>query len=49
MVRHANRYSSTEVTSLTFEEICPAWSDKLKKDLSNDTQNTMYISHSNVL
>jgi hypothetical protein len=21
---------------LTFEEICPAWSDKLKKDLSND-------------
>lgn len=36
MVRHANRYSSTEVTPLTFEEICPAWSDKLKKDLSND-------------
>ena len=36
MVRHANRYSSTELTPLTFEEICPAWSDKLKKDLSND-------------
>jgi hypothetical protein len=36
MMRHAIRYNSTKLTPLTFEEICPAWSDKLNKDLSND-------------
>jgi hypothetical protein len=30
------RHESTESDFLDFEEICPAWSDKLKKDLSND-------------
>lgn len=29
-------HSRTKLTTLTFEEICPSWSNKLKADLDKD-------------
>ena len=40
-MRQAIRHSSTQLTPLSFEEICPDWSDKLKKDLGNDDIQTL--------
>jgi hypothetical protein len=34
-------YSSTKLTLLTFEEICPTWSNKLKADLDKDDLHTL--------
>jgi hypothetical protein len=35
-MRKVVRHGSAQSDFLAFEEICPAWSDKLKKDLSKD-------------
>jgi hypothetical protein len=36
MLRPSIRHSSTKLTSLTLEEICPTWSNKLKAGLDKD-------------
>ena len=37
----AIHYSSTKLTLLTFEEICPTWSNKIKADLDKDDLHTL--------
>ena len=41
MLRPLIRQSSTKLTFLTFEEICPTWSNKLKANLDNDDLHTL--------
>ena len=41
MLRPSIRHSSTKLTSLTFEEICPTWSNNLKTDLDRDNLHTL--------
>ena len=41
MLRPSIRQSSTKLTFLTFEEICPTWSNKLKANLDNDDLHTL--------
>jgi|SoiMethySBSTD1v2_1073268.scaffolds.fasta_scaffold2170017_1 hypothetical protein len=36
MLRSSIRHCSTKLVSLSFEEICPTWSNKLKSDLNRD-------------
>ena len=41
MLRPSIRQSSTKLTFLTFEEICPTWSNKLKANVDNDDLHTL--------
>ena len=41
MLRSSIRHSSTKLTSLSFEGICPTWSNKLKADLNKDDLHTL--------
>lgn len=41
MLRPSIRHSSTKLTSLTLEEICPTWPNKLKADLDKDDLHTL--------
>jgi len=41
MMRHSIRPSTTKLAPLTFGEICPTWSSKLKVDLDKDDLHTL--------
>ena len=41
MMRHSIRPSTTKLAPLTFGEICPTWSNKLKVDLDKDDLHTL--------
>ena len=41
MLRHSTRHESSELTFLTFEEICPTWSNNLKADLHRHDLRTL--------
>ncbi len=41
MFRPTIRDTSTKLTSLTFDEICPTWSNKLGTDLGKDDLHTL--------
>ena len=41
MMRHPIRSSTTKLAPLTFREICPTWSNKLKVDLDKDDLHTL--------
>ena len=40
-MRHSIRPSTTKLAPLTFGEICPTWSNKLKVDLDKDDLHTL--------
>lgn len=41
MLRPSFRHSSSKLASLTFEQICPTWSNKLEADLDKDDLHTL--------
>ena len=41
MMRQPIRHGNSRLTPLTFEEICPTWSNRLKDDLDKDDLHTL--------